>query len=363
MQKNNKSKVCIVSTVNLMHMTLVSLYTEYLQKNGIKYDIVYIDKYGVDEVNEANNVYKYYVKNTKSKILKMINVLRFTSYAKKIIRQNKYDLLIVWNELTAVLMSNFLAKKYKGKYIVNIRDYGFNDLPFIKKRTKRVIKSSSLTMVSSNRFLEFLPKMDKYLFVHSFNKKIFENVTFEYRKKESNQAITILFIGKMSYLQESKRFIEKLGNDKRFLLKFVGAGTEELKPFIEEKQFKNVEIIGAFSPNDTAKYLVEADIINNLYKFGTTAVDTALSIKLYYSIYLKIPILTYDNTNTNTYAEKAGVNITIPNEEPTSMADFIYNKYQCWDEKQAREKAGEVMKEIIDSQNALNDKMKEILKE
>ena len=36
MQKNNKSKVCIVSTVNLMHMTLVSLYTEYLQKTAHK---------------------------------------------------------------------------------------------------------------------------------------------------------------------------------------------------------------------------------------------------------------------------------------------------------------------------------------
>lgn len=359
----NRSKVCIVSTVNLMHMTLVSLYTNYFQKNNIPYDIIYIDKYGVDEINQASKIYKYRANNTKSKILKVINVLRFTFYAKKIVRKNKYDFLIIWNELTAVLMSGFLAKKYNKKYVVNIRDYGFNDFILIKKRTKKVINNSSFTMISSDRFLEFLPKSDKYLFVHSYNKKIFENTNFKYRKKESNQPITILFIGKLSYLQESKDFIKKLGNDKRFILKFVGVGTEELKPFVIENKIENVELLGGFSPSETAKYLVEADIINNLYKFGTTAEDTALSIKLYYSIHLNVPILTYDNTNTDEYAKRAGVNITIPNEEPSNLGNFIYNKYQEWDEKTAKQKSNDVMKDIMNSHDALYDKLKELLKD
>ena len=64
-------------------MTLVSLYTSYFQKNEIPYDIIYIDKYGINESNEAANVYKFRSKNTKNKISKIINVLKFTSYAKK----------------------------------------------------------------------------------------------------------------------------------------------------------------------------------------------------------------------------------------------------------------------------------------
>lgn len=359
----NKSKVCIVSTVNLMHMTLVSLYTSYFQKNEIPYDIIYIDKYGINESNEAANVYKFRSKNTKNKISKIINVLKFTSYAKKIIKKNNYELIIVWNELTAILMSNFLAKKHKEKYIINIRDYGFNDLSLIKKRTQKVIKNSSLTMVSSDRFLEFLPNSNKYLFVHSFNQKIFENNNFKYTKKDMGQPITILFIGKLSYPQESKEFIKKLGNDNRFSLKFVGVGTESLKSFIVENKINNVELLGSFRPDETAKYLEKADIINNLYRFGTIAVDTALSIKLYYAIYLNIPILTYDNTNTNKYAEKAGINITIPNEEPMNLADFIYTQYQQWDEKIARQKTNVVMTEIIDSHNKLHDKLNELLKD
>ena len=177
------------------------------------------------------------------------------------------------------------------------------------------------------------------------------------------QPITILFIGKLSYPQESKEFIKKLGNDNRFSLKFVGVGTESLKSFIVENKINNVELLGSFRPDETAKYLEKADIINNLYRFGTIAEDTALSIKLYYAIYLNIPILTYDNTNTNKYAEKAGINITIPNEEPMNLADFIYTQYQQWDEKIARQKTNVVMTEIIDSHNKLHDKLNELLKD
>ncbi|MGI6360067.1 MAG: hypothetical protein ACOX02_03405 [Acholeplasmatales bacterium] len=362
MDKTNTPKVCIISTVNLMHMTLSSLYTNYFQKNDIPYDIIYIDKYGIDEFTDAANIYKYRVKNRKSKVLKIFNVLRFVSFAKKLIYKNDYDLLIVWNELTAVLMSNFLAKKYKNKYVINIRDYGFNDLPIIKKRTQKVIEASSFTMISSNRFMEFLPKIDKYLFVHSYNEEIFKNIDFKYRKKDKNQIITILFIGKMSYFKEAINFIEKLGNDNRFKLKFVGAGTELLEPYIMKNKIKNIELIGKFSPNETAKYLIEADIIYNLYGFGAKDVDTLLSIKLYYAIYLNMPILIYDNTHTNTYAKNAGINITIPNKKIINLADIIYEKYQTWDEKKAKEKSAAIMKEIKDSHNMLYNKLGELLK-
>lgn len=42
-------KVCILSAVNIKHMSLITLYTEVLKQQGIEYDIIYMDKYGEDE--------------------------------------------------------------------------------------------------------------------------------------------------------------------------------------------------------------------------------------------------------------------------------------------------------------------------
>lgn len=40
-------------------MSLISLYTEILKKNGDAYDIIYIDEYGEGEVFECVNKYRY----------------------------------------------------------------------------------------------------------------------------------------------------------------------------------------------------------------------------------------------------------------------------------------------------------------
>ena len=44
------ARIAILSAVNIKHMSLISLYTEILKKNGVKYDIIYMDKYNEDDI-------------------------------------------------------------------------------------------------------------------------------------------------------------------------------------------------------------------------------------------------------------------------------------------------------------------------
>lgn len=46
-------RVCIVGIQNIKHMTTVSVYTELLKKHNIDYDIIYMDKYGIQEKSSA----------------------------------------------------------------------------------------------------------------------------------------------------------------------------------------------------------------------------------------------------------------------------------------------------------------------
>lgn len=53
-------------------MSMISVYTELLKKHGIAYDIIYMDKYGIDEKFECTQKYRYVnvVKQKWPKILK-----------------------------------------------------------------------------------------------------------------------------------------------------------------------------------------------------------------------------------------------------------------------------------------------------
>ncbi|MDP3014534.1 MAG: hypothetical protein Q8M92_09845, partial [Candidatus Subteraquimicrobiales bacterium] len=156
------AKICILSTVNLKHMTLVSLYTDFFDKNNIRYDIIYIDKYFSDEENTAENVYKLNLSINKdwTFFYKLIKYWKFKKYAKEIIESKNYEFIIVWNSFTAFMFSDLLLKQYNGNYCINIRDYAKEKFYPVYRVLKKVIENSSFTTISSDGFKKFLPEFD-----------------------------------------------------------------------------------------------------------------------------------------------------------------------------------------------------------
>ncbi|MGF2021808.1 capsular biosynthesis protein, partial [Staphylococcus aureus] len=87
-------------------------------------------------------------------------------YAMKILKENHYDFVIVWGSYTGHLFKSFLEKHYKNKFILNIRDYFFENNKLIKYRMKKIVDASRLTTLSSEGFLKFLPKSEKYRIIY-----------------------------------------------------------------------------------------------------------------------------------------------------------------------------------------------------
>lgn len=121
---NKKRKVAILSSVNIKHMSLISLYTEVLKRKNIEYDIIYMDKYDEDEEFECSTKYRYVnvINRRWPAIFKKIKYMMFVPYARKILNRNKYDFVIVWNDVAIFMFANYLSRKYKGKYSLNVRD-------------------------------------------------------------------------------------------------------------------------------------------------------------------------------------------------------------------------------------------------
>ena len=357
-------RACILSTVDLSRMSMSMIYTDYFEKNGIPYDVIFVDKYREYLDNVPNNLIPLHPESKQeyNAIRKVCIFWKLRKPVLMILKKNKYDLIVVWNEVTAFVFGDLLHKYFPQKYIINIRDYQYLDAPIIRSRLKQTIASSYFSTVSSSRYIDYLPKAD-YIFLHSMNKKVLHELNRN-REKAVNRPITIMYIGQIGWLENTYKFIDSLANNEKYVLKFIGIGSNKVDEYIAGKNYTNIQTHGKFRPEETSSYLKEADILYNLYGYGNKHLDAALSIKLYYAIYMGIPILSFANTCTNEIADLCGIAYTIRNTNHMKEdLENLYFWYQGFDISTARNRCDEfVDKEIYGSHKKFEGLLNEYIK-
>lgn len=195
-------RICILSAVNIKHMSLISIYTKYFEEHGIEYDIIYMDKYDEEEEIGAKNIYRFVnvIDRRWTKIYKVIKYSKFINYATKVLKREKYDKIIVWNDVAILMFGIFLAKKYKNKYCLNCRDYNGENNPIIYYIFKKAIKNSYFTTISSGGFKTFLPMYD-YIDLYSYNYKLLQSS--QPRNQLSTGRLRIGFVGNVRFFEEN----------------------------------------------------------------------------------------------------------------------------------------------------------------
>lgn len=351
-------KICILSIVNIKHMSLISLYTSYFDKNGIDYDIIYIDKYNEEECTTAKRVYRYPIKINRewNKIRKLSVYWGFKNYAQNIIDKNEYDHIIVWRTETAIMFANYLSIKHKGRYCLNIRDYCMEKNPIVFLRVKKVINNANFTTISSDGYKSFLPR-NNYVTVHSFNEGLLSTCARKTGLKNVGEPINICFVGYVRFFDIDKKLIDALGNDPRYIIQFFGEGSQYLEAYAKEKQISNVEFVKGFKIEETSELLERADVINNLYGYNNLALDTAISTKYYYALYMNIPILVFKGTYMEEISCESGIGFSVDSNFDSLADDFYawyhsldYNqmKKNCISEIKSIKGSNEIFKELLD---------------
>ena len=76
-----------------------------------------LDKYDEIEEFDCVNRYRYVnvIDQSLPKAIKAIKYMTFLPYATRILNKNKYDFVIVWNDVAIFMFADYLRKKYKGK--------------------------------------------------------------------------------------------------------------------------------------------------------------------------------------------------------------------------------------------------------
>lgn len=318
--------MAILSLTDLRHITLIKIYTDYFDQENIPYDIICTSRYE-DGNNSYRNadVYSYKASSVSdSKIKKLLKYIEFRNYAIKVLKENNYKFTIVWGEHTAVIFSDYLSNH--GHYCVNIRDVGFWKFPFYWKRLTQAVKSSDFSTWCAPRGVELLPPKD-YVIVLNQNKELVSNARIEHSLVKTGNKLRIGVVGYIRHVEPTKKLMNVLKNDERFIVQLFGTGAEELAEYAKEIGMINIEIEGTFTPDKTAELLDRIDVINCYC--GDGAVDNTIAlgtpIRYGYSTCLYKPAIVSPNTYISDRTNELNIAFTI--NDMDTFGDDFYDWY------------------------------------
>lgn len=328
-------KICIVSFCDLYILPYANLYIDMAKQKGAQCDLVYWCR---DKENDSKNCYSdcnkivFFSKSFES--CNRIGKLRLYFEARKFICQalmfGDYDRVVFLQSHGAVLCSNVLLKKYRNRYIIDIRDYSLEHIKLYYHVESRLIKNAYASVISSPAYKKFLPEGDFYL-AHNFNPFTQEELSFAKDKESCNQ-IRISYVGTVRFYDMDKKLLNHLANDPRYIVKYFGRGSEVLKKYCIESNINNVEFCGSFRQDQTIEFYKSTDLINNLYGNHCNDLDYALSNKLYHCIQLHIPILVCPDTYMAEVTEKYSLGFVLDINDPQSF-EKLYNWFLNFDRK------------------------------
>lgn len=325
-------RILILSVADLRHMTCVSSYCEFFEKNKIEFDIICTNRYKEKvKYNYNCRIYQYEweISEKENKFLKIKKFLDFRRYVKKIISKEKYDYVVIWGENAALLFTDMLLLKFKNRYCVNIRDIDLYKNIITKLILDKCVERALFSTIPSPKGLSYLKGNGKILINKDL--QILKLCTPKTRLKDDNEKINIVYMGLITpYLETFMKMIKVFANDERYILAFYGKEADtKLNKFVEENGYTNIICGGSFPPLKTVEYLNQADIINSYYPESNSGLDFGIGVKESYTPFLKIPSLCNHNCYWDEISKKYNFGFSV--KDLNNMNNELYDWYHSLD--------------------------------
>ena len=336
--------ISIIFCGDIKYCPYLSRYTSRLDDAEAEYEVLFWNR-GSFELDVKHN-YKFYDSPSAedlSKPQKLIAFLGFRKWLKKQLKNSKPDGIIFLSTLSGVLLWD-VAKKHRGKYIFDIRDYSYENIGFFKKTEEQIINESYFTAISSKGFKAFLPEND-YVIAHNFNRN---DIVQPFSFVKQQEPYQIVWNGTVRFFDYQKQYLDVFKNDSRFLMVYHGAGTdlEKYKKYCSDHGIMNVRFTGAYDNKDKMMLVREAAFLNNCY--GGRDGDElkyAISNRFYDGIVYHIPQIVESGGYKEEETKRLGVGIgVVPSAD---LPDKMYQYYQTLNEKKFNKSCDDALTEII----------------
>lgn len=348
--------VGIVFIGDILLCPYLKKYTEICDEKKIEYQVLFWNRSGETMEYPHNYLYfDYKSKLKQNKFIKLFHFYKFKKWAQRTIKKNNYDKLIILTTMTGIILSKIL-KKYKKKYIFDIRDYCWENTRLFYKIEKRIIENSYFSCISSLGFKSFLPKYD-YLIVHNAQSEFF-NIEKSFKKKKYGESLNVVWTGLVRYFEYQSKILYKLKNDKRFNIIYHGIGTDmdKYKAFCRKYSISNVHFAGKYDNKEKPFLLASADLLNNAYweDKEKNAVIYAISNKYYDGLIFKIPQIVEAGTYKTRICKnnEIGFSVDINDDD---LANKLYDWYFSIDETKFNLSCNELL-EIVKKETEIYEK-------
>lgn len=301
------ARFCLVSMDNVSRTPYL---TEYAKRCEAPFDLVYWDKAGVADQVGADRYYrmKYEINEDAPRALKtarkLAGYVKFRRYASEILQNQRYDGVVASTGNCAVLLGSILLSEYRGRYVIDIRDYWREGFYPYHRREQILIQNSGVAIISSPYYKKFLGDHN-FVVMHNIQ----SDLSIEKHRAVSSVAsehgpIVLASIGAAKNISYDKKVIDYFANDSRFELRFSGRGYECLAGYVQDRGISNVRVSGAFPYEETLLYYQDVDAVMCMYGSGSPYWDYALANKLYFSAQMGVPIVTCIGTAMQATSER-----------------------------------------------------------
>ncbi len=286
-------KIALILSGSLKYAPYAKYYINLLEENKIEYDVISWNRGMSDEGAKYTFKTKQDGKNALvAKVQKAINYFRYSSFVQKVCRGKDYDCLIIFTVQMGLILSRFLLKTQKRRYIFDIRDYSKLDR-YMHKLLDKLLYNSVLNVVSSQSFEKWL--LHECTVCHNVDYTRLNNISSEGISDPVIPPYKVASIGNFLESDINIELLKQLLNNKLFCFYYIGKANidkEKLKKYVNDYGVMNVKMMGAYSPDETdTLYRHNCDFVNIIRR--ESAINKyALPNKLYNGIILGKPIIT-----------------------------------------------------------------------
>ena len=354
-------KIGLVLPGNIWFSPYVKIYTQMLDKIGASYDIISWNRDGRDA--KTGFQFELETDNSKSRLAKLLPYFQYISFIKKTIKREKYEKLVVFGPQMAILLSGFLAKNYKGRFIFDYRDLSIEQKTFLKRPFLSVLKNSCANVISSPGFKKCLPEGFDYLLSHNFDIEIVRKALENKQISEpQGKEINVLTIGGIRDYSSNIEVVKALANKPNFKLQFVGRGgaAELIKSYADENSIRNIEFEGFYPKEKEAGYILDSSVLNIFYP-KIISHSTALSNRFYNALIYKRPMLVTANSTQGDFVAKHNLGLSLENCDglQSKLEDYLSNL----DYKAFAERCNALLDTFLEDYNKLEKTVVEFVSE
>lgn len=315
-------KIALINAAELEMSPYIRTYMESLDLIGGDYDVIEWRR-DLSFCEPGNHIipFNYHSSISKKPVSKLVDYWRFSRFAKKTIRKNKYDRLIIFEYQTALFLRPFILKEYNGRYLLDIRDYS-GRYKYIRRFIKGVDECAFARVVSSHGYKEWTFPVNREVVCHNTTLERMDNLN-DIKDNPFHNQIIVLTNGVLRTYEMDKKVVDAFSGTNVFF-RFSGKGKDsELYQQLANNNSR-VEYTGYYKREDELSIARSASFIN-IFLEDTPCYNTAMSNRFYLSIMAGVPMIVNSQNIQANYVSKYNLGIVAdsPSDIPSKMRDYI----------------------------------------